>query len=66
MKLTEKQKILYDLIRKNPTASMRELGEIMGTCRQNIFLKVVSLEKKGLLHRRGHKRVLITNVTIDD
>ena len=46
-KLTEKEQVIFDLIRKNPYISQQELAEILGLSRPSVANIISGLIKKG-------------------
>jgi pseudouridine kinase len=53
-KLTEKEQVIFDLIRKNPYISQQELAEILGLSRPSVANIISGLIKKGNIIGRAY------------
>jgi ATP-dependent DNA helicase RecG len=55
LELTELQSEVIQLVRKNPTLTMEQIGEAVGIGRTSAYNIIKSLKKDGVLERKGRK-----------
>lgn len=55
IELTDMQSKLIQTVRKNPSLTMEEIGEIIGLGRTSVYKVVKNLKDMGILEHRGRK-----------